>query len=293
MFRFLFTALGVHLYLNQRERHLFVSVNDTAEISCFLTEDNSDVGRKLLWFWRGTEETVTFVATCYGNKSDGKYHCRHEPRSATLEIRSAQRNESGVYYCAYPIVNKLKFAGGCALIVGDSYTTSTSVELVTTLLKQNALDRTVSLVCMVRAVSGPVWVSWNIPVSPGQVRTSKTRDRNGVFTFTSQISVLSNNFTSGEVSCEVQFNASLRGVRRSANYKAISTDTSGWCVALMVSRVILLLFTLSATIYKASMCPLSGTAVASHTQEEVHNKRRMIVRQDNVFTAEEARTQTE
>ncbi|KAJ1080901.1 hypothetical protein NDU88_001090 [Pleurodeles waltl] len=120
-FVFLSKVLGVHLYLNQRERHLFVTVNDTAKISCFLTEDNPDVGRKLLWFWRGTEETVTFVVNCYGNKSDGKYHCRHEPRSATLEIHSAQRNESGVYYCAYPIVNKLKFAEGSALIVGGKH----------------------------------------------------------------------------------------------------------------------------------------------------------------------------
>ncbi|KAJ1080897.1 hypothetical protein NDU88_001086 [Pleurodeles waltl] len=291
MFRFLFTALGVHLYLNQRERHLFVSVNDTAEISCFLTEDNSDVGRKLLWFWRGTEETVTFVATCYGNKSDGKYHCRHEPRSATLEIRSAQRNESGVYYCAYPIVNKLKFAGGCALIVGDSYTARTEVEIVTTPLKQNALVGPVSLACVVRAVSGPVWVFWNISGRPSQGQTSLTTDVKGTFTFISPISIYADNWTRGEVSCNVQFNSSQSVVKRSAAYKAISSETFGWCGAFTVTRIILLLLTLSAIIYKAYMCPLSGTAAASRTQEEVHSRRRMIVRKDNVLAVEESRTQ--
>ncbi|KAJ1080899.1 hypothetical protein NDU88_001088, partial [Pleurodeles waltl] len=264
--------LGVHLYLNQRERYLFVTVNDTAKISCFLTANNSDVGRKVLWFWRGTEDTVTSILDCYGNKSDGKYHCRSEPRSATLEIHSAQENESGVYYCAYPIRKKLNFAEGSALIVGDSYTAKTSVELVKVPFKQNVLTSSVSLACVVRAVSGPVWLSWNISGRPSQRKTGLTRDVNGTFTFISHIPISSDNWTRGEVSCNVKFNSSQNVVTRSATYRALSDTDVRRCTAPLVSGILLLLLTLSVTLYRLYQTSDKGMhhsqSVATGAQKE-------------------------
>ncbi|KAJ1080900.1 hypothetical protein NDU88_001089 [Pleurodeles waltl] len=265
-------VLGVHLYLYQREPYLFVTVNDTAEISCFLTANNLDGGHKVLWFWRGTEETVTFIMNCHDNKSDGKYHCRSEPRSATLEIYSAQRNESGVYYCAYPIVTKLKFAEGSALIVGDSYTAKTSVELVNVPLKQNVLTSSDSLACVVRAVSGPVWLSWNISGRPSQRKTSLTRDVNGTFTFISHIPISSDNWTRGEVSCNVQFNSSQNVVTRTATYRALSDADVRRCTAPLVSGILLLLLTLSVTLYRLYQTSDKGMhhsqSVATGAQKE-------------------------
>ncbi|XP_078525013.1 uncharacterized protein LOC144798131 [Lissotriton helveticus] len=208
-------VLGVHLCLYQTGRYQFITVNDTTKISCFLTADNLDVGSKVLWFWRGTEEAVTFIGDCR-DKSEGRYHCRPEARSTTLEIYSTQWNESGVYYCAYPVVNKLNFASGVTLIVGDSYTERTSVELVAAPAKLKALRSPVPLACVVRAVSGPVWVSWNISGSPVEGQTSVTRDVKGDFTFISHISISPDNWTRGAVSCNVQFNSSQSVVTRSA-----------------------------------------------------------------------------
>ncbi|XP_069508310.1 uncharacterized protein [Ambystoma mexicanum] len=250
LFSKVIAVVGAQLHLHQTEQPLVVSVNETAIISCVLSGEACDRRRHVRWFWRGIEEDVTLIKSCATENVDFKYHCRLEQCRPTLGIHSVQRHDAGVYYCTYSTDKTLHFSSDVTLIVGDSYTERTSVLLVTLPPRLDVPGGTVPLACVVRAVSGQVWVSWNISGTPQQGLMSAIRGRGGTLTFISHIVLPMETWTRGEITCESQFNSSHRGVKSSLAYKAAPSGDVIGCVALLVTRTLLLLLTLSLTLYR-------------------------------------------
>ncbi|XP_069499070.1 uncharacterized protein [Ambystoma mexicanum] len=252
-------VLGVQLHLHQTEQPLTVSINETAKISCLLSKGTCDRRRSVHWFWRGIEEEVTLIKSCGGDGAAIKYNCSYGPCSTTLQIHNVQQREAGLYYCAYTINMKLHFSSDVTLIVGDSYTEWTSVLLVTLPLLPDVPEGSVPLACVVRAVSGQVWVSWNISGTPQQGLMSAIRGRGGTLTFISHIVLPMETWTRGEITCESQVNSSHRGVKRSLVYKAAPPVEVTGCAAPFVAGTLLLLLTLSLTLYRAFRSADKGT----------------------------------
>ncbi|XP_069484122.1 uncharacterized protein [Ambystoma mexicanum] len=244
-------VLGVQLHLHRTEQPLAVRIHETAKISCLLSEEFCDRKHAVRWFWRGTEEEVTCIHYCGAERPGGlKYNCSLGHCGTTLEILDVQRSEAGVYFCVYPTITGQRFSSGATLIVGDSYTERTSVLLVTLPPRLNVPGGIVPLACVVRAVSGQVWVSWNISGTPQQGLMSAIRGRGGTSTFISHIALPMETCTRGEITCESQFNSSHRGVKRSLVYKAFPSGDVTGCAAPVVAGVLLLLLTLSLTLYR-------------------------------------------
>ncbi|XP_069508330.1 uncharacterized protein [Ambystoma mexicanum] len=264
-------VLGVQLHLHQTEQPLTVSINETAKISCLLSEVSCARRRSVRWFWRGIEEEVTLIKSCGGDGAAIKYNCSYGPCSTTLQIHNVQQREAGVYYCAYAINMKLHFSSDVTLIVGDSYTERTSVLLVTLPPLPDVPGGVVPLACVVRAVSGQVWVSWNISGTQWQGLMSAIRGRGGTLTFISHIVLPMETWTRGEITCESQVNSSHRRVKKSLVYKAAPSGDVIGCVAAFVARTLLLLLTLSWILYRVyrSADKDQGDIVcAQHNEEE-------------------------
>ncbi|XP_069499058.1 uncharacterized protein [Ambystoma mexicanum] len=242
-------VLGVRMHPHQKQQLLSFSINDTAAISCLVPEGSPGGGHIVHWFWRRVEAPATFIKFCSDSHAGHlKYNCRHEARSATLEVYKVQRKEAGVYYCAYPKTGALHFSSAATILVGDSYTLRTSVLLVTLPPQVDASGSLVPLACVVRAVSGQVWMSWNISGTSQQGLMSAIRGRDGTLTFISHIAVAMDTWTRGEITCESQFNSSSNGVKKSLVYKAVQTGDATRCLAPVVAGVLLLLLTLSLTL---------------------------------------------
>ncbi|XP_069508321.1 uncharacterized protein [Ambystoma mexicanum] len=265
-------VLAVQLHLHQTEQPLTVSINETAKISCLLSEEFCDRRRSVRWFWRGTEEEVTCIHYCGAVRPGGfEYNCEFGHCSTTLEILDVQRSEAGVYFCAYPTIRGQRFSSGATLIVGDSYTERTSVLLVTLPPLPDVPGGVVPLACVVRAVSGQVWVSWNISGTQWQGLMSAIRGRGGTLTFISHIVLPMETWTRGEITCESQVNSSHRRVKKSLVYKAAPSGDVIGCVAAFVARTLLLLLTLSWILYRVyrSADKDQGDIVcAQHNEEE-------------------------
>ncbi|XP_069508292.1 uncharacterized protein [Ambystoma mexicanum] len=244
-------VLGVQMHLHQKEQLLSFSINDTAAISCLFPEGSPGGGHIVHWFWRRVEAPATFIKYCDSRAAHLKYNCRHEPRSTTLEVYKVQRKEAGLYYCAYPKTGALHFSSAATILVGDSYTSRTSVTLVALQPQLYFPWSLIPLACVGRAVSGQVWLSWNISGTPQQGLMSSSRDRDGTLTFISHIAIDPDTWTRGVVTCEVQFNSSDSLVKRNLVYKAIPEVALPWCLGRWLTCILLLLLTLLVTCYRA------------------------------------------
>uniref|UniRef100_A0A8C3FQY4 Immunoglobulin domain-containing protein n=1 Tax=Chrysemys picta bellii TaxID=8478 RepID=A0A8C3FQY4_CHRPI len=108
--------LGVQLFLYQTQRILFVEVNGTAKIYCSSKEKME--GGDVFWYLRREGETPTCIKYCLDNLNVSKFACKHETHLSILEISNIQKNETGVYYCAFIYSSYLLFGNGTTLIVG-------------------------------------------------------------------------------------------------------------------------------------------------------------------------------
>ncbi|XP_059574320.1 immunoglobulin lambda-1 light chain-like [Alligator mississippiensis] len=236
-------VLGVQLHLHQPQRFLFVEVGRTAEIHCSSSKDLE--GRQYVhWYVRRAGKAPRHIMVCGDTKNVNKYDCKYKSHSTTLEIRSIQRKESGIYYCAYKQPTYLTFGNGTTVIVGDSFTNSSSVLLLGPVAGENGARELAHLACVIRGVSNLVQVSWHVPgEEPAQGLPRLLEASDGSLTLIHGISIPWASWTSGAtVTCEVTFNLSCSSITRHAVYSA---PPSTACVMLPVVAVgsAMLLFT--------------------------------------------------
>ncbi|KAM9114599.1 immunoglobulin kappa light chain-like isoform 2-T2 [Pangshura tecta] len=217
-------VLGVQLFLYQTQRILFVEVNGTAKIHCSAKE-NLEGRSRMFWYLRRGGEKPTYIKRCSGDQNVGKFVCKHETQSSTLEISNVQTTDSGIYYCAYKYSSYLLFGNGSTLLVGDSYTNSSWVVLLVPFPHGSQVTGTANLACVIHGVSSPVHVSWSVSgelQEQGLTRSLKTKD--GSLTLINHISVPMDTWTSGKnFTCEVKFNSSGSSVKKSTRYLAASS----------------------------------------------------------------------
>ncbi|XP_044846720.1 immunoglobulin kappa light chain-like isoform X1 [Mauremys mutica] len=179
----------------------------------------------MFWYLRREGEKPTCIKRCLDDKNVSKFTCKHKTRSSTLEISNIQKTDSGIYYCAYLDSSYLLFGTGSALIVGDSYTSSSWVMLLVPFPHDNQVTGTANLACVIHGVSGPVHVSWSVSgelQEQGLTRSLKAKD--GSLTLINHISVPMDTWTSGKnFTCEVKFNSSGSSVKKSTRYPATSS----------------------------------------------------------------------
>ncbi|XP_065276490.1 immunoglobulin alpha-2 heavy chain-like [Emys orbicularis] len=225
-------VLGVRLYLYQTQRIQFVEVSDTAKIHCS-SKENLEGGSSMFWYLRREGETPTCIKRCLDDQNVGKFACKHETHSSTLEISNIQKTESGIYYCAFEYSSYLIFGNGTTLIVGDSYTNSSWVMFLVPFPRGTQVTGTANLACVIHGVSSPVHVSWSVSGElQEQGLTRSLRARDGSLTLINHISVPMDTWTSGKnFTCEVKFNSSGSSVKKSTRYPA--AHPSG-CVAQML-----------------------------------------------------------
>ncbi|XP_025050590.1 uncharacterized protein LOC112548590 [Alligator sinensis] len=234
--------LGVQLHLHQPQRFLFVEVGGTAEIPCS-SKENLEGGANVHWYLRRAGETPTHIKKCR-DKNVSRLACKHTVYSATLEIREIQRKESGIYYCALAATNCWTFGNGTTVIVGDSFTDSSSVLLLVPVVEGNRATELAHLACVIQGISNLVQVSWHVPrEEPVQRLPHSLEGSDGSLTLIHCISIPWASWVSGAAfSCEVIFNSSGSSVFRHATYNSPSAP----CILLPVMAVgsALLLFTI-------------------------------------------------
>ncbi|CAM5124077.1 unnamed protein product [Natator depressus] len=248
-------VLGVQLFLHQTQRIQFVEVNDTAKIHCSSTE-NLKAGSNMFWYLRREGEKPTCIKRCWDDQNQSKFACKHETHSSTLEIKSMQKRESGIYYCAYKYSSYLIFGNGSTLIVGDSYTKSSWVMLLVPFPHDIQVTGTANLACVIHGVSSPVHVSWSVSgelQEQGLTRSLKAKD--GSLMLINHISVPMDTWTSGKnFTCEVKFNSSGNSVKKSTRYCAApARECSRYIVPLAAGAGLLLLVVSLSLVW--TLCP--------------------------------------
>ncbi|XP_030398235.1 immunoglobulin kappa light chain-like isoform X2 [Gopherus evgoodei] len=215
-------VLGVQLFLHQTQRIQFVEVNDSAKIHCSSTE-NLEGGSSMFWYLRREGEKPTCIKHCLDDQNVGKFVCKHETHSSTLEISNVQKTESGIYYCAYRYSSYLIFGNGTTLIVGDSYTNSSWVMLLVPFPWGSQVTGTANLACVIHGVSSLVHVSWSVSGELQEQRlTHSLKAKDGSLTLINHISVPMDTWTSGKnFTCEVKFNSSGTSVKKSTRYLTV------------------------------------------------------------------------
>nr|XP_025038023.1 immunoglobulin alpha-2 heavy chain-like [Pelodiscus sinensis] len=196
---------------------------------------------------------------CLDDKNVSKFACKHEPHSTMLEISNIEKNESGVYYCAYIHSSYLIFGNGSTLIVGDSYTDRNRVLLLVPFPHGSQDTVTAHLACVVQGVSGPVHVSWSVSgerQEQGLTRWLKAKD--GSLTLVNHISVPWDTWASGKIfTCDVKFNSSGRSVNASAGYPAApDRHCSHYLVPLAAGAGLLLLSVSLSLVWTLCPCTL-------------------------------------
>ncbi|XP_074979107.1 uncharacterized protein LOC142070040 [Caretta caretta] len=251
-------VLGVQLFLYQTQQIQFVEVNGSAEIHCSSKEKME--GDDMFWYLRREEEKPICIKYCLDNLNVSKFACKHERHSSTLEINNVQKNETGVYYCAFIYTSYLIFGNGSTLIVGDSYTNSSWVMLLVPFPHGSQVTGTANLACVIHGVSNPVHVSWSVSgelQEQGLMRSLKAKD--GLLTLINHISVPMDTWTSGKIfMCEVKFNSSGKSVKKSTRYPAASStaparECSHYIVPLAAGAGLLLLVVSLSLVW--TLCP--------------------------------------
>ncbi|XP_067425578.1 immunoglobulin kappa light chain-like [Emydura macquarii macquarii] len=252
-------VLGVKLFLYQTQQIQFVEVGDTAKIHCS-SKENLEGGSYMFWYLRREGETPTCIKRCLDDQNVSKFTCKHETHSSTLEISNIEKNESGIYYCAFRYSSYLLFGNGSRLIVGDSYTNSSWVMLLVPFPHGIQATETANLACVIHGVSSPVHVSWSVSgdlQEQGLTRSVKAED--GSLTLINHISVPRDTWASGKIfTCEVKFNSSGNSVKKSARYpETSSTAPARECtyhiVALAAGAGLLLLLVSLSLVW--TLCP--------------------------------------
>ncbi|KAM7138418.1 immunoglobulin kappa light chain-like [Macrochelys suwanniensis] len=247
-------VLGVQLFLYQTQQILFVEVNGTAKIHCSSKEKME--GGDVFWYLRREGEKPTCIKYCLDYLNVSKFACKHEAHLSTLEINNIQKNETGIYYCAYIDSSYLLFGNGSTLIVGDSYTDSSWVMLLVPFPRGRQVTGTANLACVIHGVSSPVHVSWCVSgelQEQGLTRSLKAKD--GSLVFINHISVPMDTWTSGKnYTCEVKFNSSGTSVKKSTRYlEAPASECSHYIVPLAAGAGLLLLLVSLSLVW--TLCP--------------------------------------
>ncbi|XP_075463761.1 immunoglobulin alpha-2 heavy chain-like [Ascaphus truei] len=173
----------------------------------------------------GEAPIFILITSCSDNKNKHKYLCEsNNANSVTLRIYNVQRNDSGVYYCAFLYVSILIFANGTTLIAGDSYTGNSSVQLLGP-SHTTSLSTSVQLACVVRAAHHTVHVAWVISGTPHKGRMIAMEEPGGTWTFLNHITVPTEAWPHGEsLTCEVWFNSSGSSIHRIGPHTAAGVD---------------------------------------------------------------------
>ncbi|XP_025063534.1 uncharacterized protein LOC112550792 [Alligator sinensis] len=212
--------LGIQLHLHQPQRFLFVEVGGTAEIHCSSSKD-LDGAAKLHWYLRKAGEAPTHIKSCK-DQNESRFACKHQSCSTTLEIRGIQRNDCGICYCADARSSSLIFGIRTTVIVGDSFTNSSSMLLLGPVAEENGVTEPAHLACVIQGVSHLVQVFWCIPrEEPAQGMLDSLEASDGSLTLIHGISIPWTSWASGAaITCQITFNSSGSSITRHITYSA-------------------------------------------------------------------------
>ncbi|XP_068778231.1 uncharacterized protein [Struthio camelus] len=230
-------ALAAPLQLHQDEPGVFAEPGGTAELHCSFRE-RLESGRAVRWYLRRDGGPPALLLRCDAHGGEPRHQCKHQHHRSSLRIRGARTTDSGVYYCAYIVASWLVFSDGCSLVVGDSWRAGSWVRL----LGPRGAAAGGRLACAVGAAGGAVLVSWRVP--PGSRLSGPPRELrapDGSTTLISHVAVAPEAGREAEVACEVRFNASGPGVRRSARLRAAACQPSAALYGLAAGGALLLL----------------------------------------------------
>ncbi|XP_044304331.1 uncharacterized protein LOC123032501 [Varanus komodoensis] len=233
---FLSSVLELHLFsLYRAQEFQFVDKESVARVPCILEDKVEDDGLSFGWYKRRENETLCLVKSCLEKNTVSRFACKTEGQKTVLEISRAQTDDSGLYLCAKTDLT-FKFSNvSTLLIVGDSYTPSSSVVFLQLRAPQNN-----RVACVVHGVSNFVQVSWD-SAGPLEQETHLVKNSSGFLTFLSVLHIPGGSHrTLKDIICKVKFNSSHTGVKVKGTFPAASsTGVSANCLNYLVPLAVL------------------------------------------------------
>uniref|UniRef100_A0A8B9ZF58 Ig-like domain-containing protein n=1 Tax=Anas platyrhynchos TaxID=8839 RepID=A0A8B9ZF58_ANAPL len=225
----LWLAPATLLEVHQPQPVLFVEPSTPVKITCILDEGLDGKGN-VFWYRRLHGERPRLIHSCF-QEAQGEFSCEYTKGRAVLHIAAARPDHIGLYLCACISGSKLLFGNGTALIVGDSWSAQSWVQV---LAPHGSPSDPPGLVCAVGNASGPVLVSW-----PGGPRPQQVLGLGG----STELLISPAGISGGTGGlCEVRFNASGPPVRRSVElHGAKGACTTPSVVAMAAAGALLLL----------------------------------------------------
>ncbi|XP_069792500.1 Ig heavy chain Mem5-like [Narcine bancroftii] len=227
-------------------------VGQTVKLTC-ISEDRVVLASSGLWFKQRVNEALAPIETGVCHQPGWRINCTKgsSDHMLILEIRDAQTEDSGTYFCKAlgfgPALGK-----GSTLLVGDSSSNMTSLLVFAPPSETNG---SVPLVCQVSGLtSTQMVIYWNIS---GQMTKgpsdSSTVDSDEKYTVRSQVLVPLETWRNGGVcTCIAQFGGS--GKQRSENVtRRVAETHQDWCPAVAcTSGILACLLVLSAVLVHKS-----------------------------------------
>ncbi|KAK1151551.1 hypothetical protein AOXY_G32406 [Acipenser oxyrinchus oxyrinchus] len=217
--------------LSLSSSHHFASPGESpVEFTCTSRAVIESGGVRLLWFRKNASDVMERLDTkC--NESPCKYTNESNGRDTfKLKIPKTERDDSGTYYCAHPLVMDLEFSNGAALsVITDSSTETTSVSILAPAVSASALDSTgtLTLVCLARGLSSPAvrfqwFISGNVTTATAPGSGIKETGGGGEsYSATSRLTIPAETWRSGAVcACGAQLNSSTVIRSREISYTA-------------------------------------------------------------------------
>ncbi|XP_043935111.1 M1-specific T cell receptor beta chain-like [Protopterus annectens] len=216
----------VKLVILQNQEFHFAKDNDSVEIQCRFHGQlpEAERHRYLSWYKQTMKGLLLFISNCSSEPTvHQRISCKVGTNVFSLKISPAQQSDSRKYYCASSFPYYLSLGVGSYLVVGDTFTTKTSVLILTPPSETIMARHSVPLVCLVTGIrSATVHISWNVSGSLMEGLHSSVRENQETFSIRSQITIPAADWTSGILcTCQVQFNSSGTPIQKTVSFKRV------------------------------------------------------------------------
>ncbi|XP_061462464.1 uncharacterized protein LOC133375027 [Rhineura floridana] len=149
--------------MSQKLPRILASPGDTVDISCSHLDGSSYW--TVIWCRENEGKSLHKIGqSSWYSKLEGKY----SSKGHKLIIRNAQRNDSGVYYCAASAGQNFRFTSRTRLIISDPSRPSLAI-FTPSSLEESQRHNSLPLLCVFdNADSDWDFISWNISGEPSQ-----------------------------------------------------------------------------------------------------------------------------